>query len=237
MKSSAAHRPSFLGSSIGKKILMAVSGFAFFGFIIGHLAGNLQLFLGPDVFNHYAVTLRKFPAALWGARIMILAMAVLHVWAAVKLTMENRAARPVPYGMKNFREASYASRTMAMSGLIVLAFVVFHLAHLTWGWVHPEHASLIDPSGRHDVYSMTVLGFQTPWIAGFYIVAIYLLCLHLSHGLSSMLQTIGVTNERTLPRARAIGAAVAWTIFAGYAAIPASVLAGIVKLPEWVPVR
>ncbi|MGQ0644841.1 MAG: succinate dehydrogenase cytochrome b subunit [Elusimicrobiota bacterium] len=221
-------------SSIGKKILMAASGLVLLGFVVGHLLGNLQIFLGQEKVNAYAVFLKGMPAPLWSARVFLLLMLAAHVWTAVVLTRENRAARPVAYARKDFVKASYASRTMMMSGLIVFAFIVYHLLHFTFGAVHAETFSLQDPKGRHDVYSMMVMGFRNPFISGAYLAGVFLLGLHLSHGLSSAFQTLGLSNEKVLPVLRRLGSAAGWLIFLGYAAIPAAVLLGFVQLPEGV---
>lgn len=225
-------------SSLGKKYLMALSGIALFGFVIGHLLGNLQVFAGPDKLNSYAALLKSQPLLLWGARLGILAMAALHVASAITLSAQNRAARPVPYG--NGRPAvaaSYASRTMVMSGLILASFIVYHLLHYTllvpavnftgqdFGALHEKVKEGVD---RHDVYRMLILGFRQPLVAGFYVLSMGLLCLHLSHGLSSMFQSLGVTRFSRECRDR-FAKAVAVVIFLGYASIPIAVLCGLGK--------
>lgn len=213
---------------------MAVSGLALFGFIVGHLAGNLQIFLGQEKINAYAAFLKSYPGALWAARIGLLVMAVIHVWAAVKLALENRAARPVAYAGHKFRKATYASRTMHYSGFIVLAYIVYHLMHFTFGGAHAQYFHLQDAQGRHDVYSMMVLSFQQPAITIAYIIAMLLLGWHLSHGLSSLFQTVGLNNDRLRRRLSWGGSLVAWAIFLGYSAIPLGVWLGFVKLPPGV---
>ena len=171
---------------------------------------------------------------LWLARITLLAMVGIHIWTAVSLTLENRAARPVPYTVKQYKKASYASRTMAISGFIVLAFIVYHLMQYTFMVTHPFYRDLKDPLGRHDVYSMIVFGFSKPYIAGWYVIGIFLLCLHLSHGISSMFQSIGFNNEATRSRLTWAGKIVSWAIFVGYISIPVAVQAGLLPLPNWV---
>jgi succinate dehydrogenase / fumarate reductase, cytochrome b subunit len=220
-------------SSLGKKYLMAVSGLALYGFVVTHLLGNLQIFLGPDAINDYAKMLRGMPAALWLARLFLVAMAGLHIWAAVRLALENRAARPVPYVKKDFVRASYASRTMVWSGVIVAAYVVYHILHFTVGVAQPSIFHLKDPAGRYDIYSMMVLGFQNPWVSGVYVFSLFLLCLHMSHGFSSLFQSLGLNNGKSLPVLGRLGQVLAWSIFAGYASIPAAVLLGLVRLPPW----
>jgi succinate dehydrogenase / fumarate reductase, cytochrome b subunit len=232
----------FFQSSLGKKYVMAITGIVLFIFVIMHMLGNLQIFLGPAGINTYAEFLHTNPGLLWSARLGLLIMIALHIAAAVKLSAENRAARPVNYATPKFAAASYASRTMLMSGLIVFVFIIYHLLHFTVQapGVHllgPEHPDLptgrfVDlqdplagPNGRHDVYRMMVVGFSSFLVSGFYIVGVALLMLHLSHGVSSMFQSLGLNNKRygRLIDRFALGAAI--LIFAGYISIPLAVLA------------
>src|SRR5688572_15081072 len=183
-------------SSLGKKYIMAVTGCALFIFVIGHLIGNLQIFLGPDVLNQYGHFLQTNWEIKWPARIGLLAMVVLHIVSAVRLTAENRAARGQAYVDWKPAGASYASRTMMMSGLIIAAFVVYHLLHYTVttpavNFKDVDFATFKDAQGRHDIYKMMIVGFSNPWVSLFYIVSVALLCLHLSHGVSSMFQSLG----------------------------------------------
>ena len=213
---------------------MAFSGAALVGFIIAHLAGNLQIFWGQEPLNAYAVFLRRIGELLWFARIFLIAMVVIHIWTSVQLSLENAAARPQAYAQKRYIKASLASRTMIWSGLIVLAFIIYHLLHFTFLKVHPQYSHLIDAQGRHDVYSMVVLSFQRWPISLVYIISVVLLCFHLSHGISSMFQSLGFNNLRVRPALSVWGAAVAWLICIGYVSIPVAVLTGIVKLPPGV---
>ena len=222
---------SYFGTSTGKKYMMAVSGAALFAFIIGHLLGNLQIFLGPDALNHYSAFLRSTGELLWMARAGLLVMAGIHIWTATVLTLENRAARPAPYACKDYIAASYASRTMHWSGIIVVTYLVYHLMHFTFGKVHPELYAVTDALGRHDVYRMVVTSFQQPTIAAVYILANLLLGIHLSHGIYSGFQSLGLLTEPLRPRLRTLSYMIGYGIFLGYAAIPVSVLAGIVRLP------
>lgn len=225
-------------SSLGKKYLMALSGIALFVFVIGHLVGNLQVFAGPDKLNAYAALLKSQPLLLWGARLGLLAMVGIHVASAITLAAQNRAARPVAYASgKPPIAASYASRTMVMSGLIVASFILYHLLHytvlvpavnLTGKDFSQLHETVKEGVERHDVYRMLVLGFRQPVVAGFYLISMALLCLHLSHGLSAMFQSLGVTRFSRGGRdcfARAVGI----LIFLGYASIPLAVLFGLGK--------
>jgi len=222
------------GSSLGKKYVMAVSGCVLFLFVVGHLAGNLQVFLGPEAINRYGHFLQSNVEIIWPARIFLLVMIGLHIWSAAKLTRENRAARPVPYANWNPTVASYASRTMLMSGLIVLTFIIYHLLHYTLmvkaiNFTGQDFHPLLDQEGRHDIFKMMILGFSQPMVSVFYIVAIGLLCLHLSHGVSAMFQSLGCKNKTYGPFLDKLALAFAWFIFLGYISIPVAILLGYGK--------
>ncbi|MEW6050553.1 MAG: succinate dehydrogenase cytochrome b subunit [Candidatus Zixiibacteriota bacterium] len=218
-------------SSVGKKILMAVTGFVSFGYVVGHMAGNLQIFVGQDRLNAYAEALHSLGAMLWLIRLFLLACIVIHIWMGIQLKLENWSARPVGYRKRDTVQASLASRTMIWTGLLIGTFVVYHLLHFTVRTTDPRFADLVDSLGRYDVYSMVILGFRNLYISGFYIVAVGLLCYHLSHGIASMFQTIGWCNERVKTPLERISMAVSTLIFLGYISVPIAVLAGVVKLP------
>jgi succinate dehydrogenase / fumarate reductase cytochrome b subunit len=213
-----------LRSTVGAKVVMALTGIALLGFVLAHMAGNLQVFAGREKLNAYAKTLQDLGPLLWVARIGLLAVFVLHVATAFRLNALGRAARPVPYAVVTPNASTYASRTMIWSGVVVLAFVVFHLAHFTFGRVHPEAYGKLDASGRHDVYAMVVLGFRVPWIAVSYVVAQVLLGLHLSHGASSLFQTLGCTSPRLECAKRAAGPVLATLVVLGNCAMPLAIL-------------
>jgi succinate dehydrogenase / fumarate reductase, cytochrome b subunit len=215
---------TYIRSSIGMKQLMAVTGLILLGFVIAHLLGNLLIFAGPDAINSYAVGLRDLGPLLWIARLILLGAVLLHIFAAVRLVSINRAARPVRYQVFKPRITPYYARAMAWTGLIVAAFVVFHLLHLTFGAVYPEHFELVDAEGRHDVYTMTVLGFQNVVVSGFYVVAVGLLALHLAHGIPSLFQSLGLRHPKYTPTIAKVGFWLAVLLFIGYVSIPAAVL-------------
>jgi len=222
------------GSSLGKKYIMAVSGCVLFLFVVGHLLGNLQIFLGADVINRYGHFLQSNPELIWPARIVLLAMVGLHIWAAVKLTMENRAARPVAYAQYEVVAASYASRTMFMSGLIILVFIIYHLLHFTVqvqqiNFTGESFIDFHDAQQRHNIFKMMVVGFSNLWVSGFYLLGMGLLCLHLSHGVSSMFQSIGWKNKAFGPLLDRFARAAAFVIFIGYSSIPVAILFGYGK--------
>jgi succinate dehydrogenase / fumarate reductase cytochrome b subunit len=216
-------------SSVGKKFIMAVTGLALFFFVLGHMVGNLQVFLGPDSINRYGAFLHGLGDLLWAVRLALLAMVLLHIWSAIKLTQENRAARPQPYARHEVVAASYASRTMIWSGLIIAAFVIYHLLHFTVGvkavnLTGQDFESFKDAEGRHDVFAMVVLGFRNPLVSLFYIIAMILLCLHLGHGVSAMFQSLGWKSPAYAPAIDCGARAISWIICAGYISIPISVL-------------
>jgi len=216
-------------SSLGKKFLMAITGAGLFLFVIGHLLGNLQIFLGPEAINRYGHFLQTTPEILWPARIGLLVFVAVHIWASISLTLENRAARGTRYEVKEVVDASLASRTMIWSGLIILAFVAFHLAHYTLMVVYPGFRDLRDANGWHDIYRMMIIGFSNSWVSGFYVLSIGLLCIHLGHGVGAMFQSLGLKNQTytgAIVRFSIIAAAI---IFLGYISIPLAVLAGVLK--------
>lgn len=215
---------TFLQSAIGKKVVMAVTGVILVGFVLAHMAGNLQVYLGPEAMNAYAAALRELlhGAGLWIARLVLLAAVGLHVWAATSLTLQSRAARPVGYRRFQAREATYASRTMRWSGVLLALFILFHILHLTTGTVHPSFET-------HDVYHNFVAGFRSVPVAVVYIVAMVLLGLHLRHGVWSMLQTLGVSHPRYERVAKVAAAAVATVVVVGNVSFPVAVLLGWIE--------
>lgn len=237
---------SLFRSSIGRKVLMAVTGLFLIGFVVGHLVGNLQVFQHPDHLNGYAQFLQQLGPWLWVARGVLLVSVVIHVWAATVLTLENNRARgPEAYRIKHTIRATLASRTMRLTGYVVLAFVVYHLAHFTWGSVSRESFKdnlelytmqsdykfagipVVKAGAEvHDVHEMVVLGFSHPLVSLFYIVAVGLLSFHLLHGLDSMFQTLGLRSGRWSGALRTIAVVFCVTYFAGNLLIPGAVLAG-----------
>jgi len=216
-------------SSIGAKQVMAVTGLLLFVFVVAHLLGNLLVFAGREATNGYAHKLREMGALLWAARIGLLAVFLAHVGSGVRLWQLNRAARPDGYSEANHLAASYAGRTIVMSGLLILAYVVYHLMHFTLGVTNPEYLTFKDPLGHADVYRMVVAGFSRPVISGVYAVSMILLGLHLSHGLQSFFQTLGLNHPAYNPFFRKVGPVAAVVIAIGYISIPLAVLAGLVK--------
>jgi succinate dehydrogenase / fumarate reductase cytochrome b subunit len=217
-------------SHIGKKALVAITGLFMVFFLIMHLLGNLEIYAGPEATNQYAVLLRTFPKVLWGFRIALIASVICHVWLTIVLTKASRAARPHGYAVKKTRKATLSSRTMFISGLTVLAFIAYHLAHYTFLISNPEYAYLVDHAGRHHVYNMVVMGFSEPIISIFYIVAVGLLGFHISHGISSAARTLGLSDPISYKKVQQGALAFAVLISLLFASIPISVMLGFIPL-------
>ena len=218
-------------SAVGKKAVMAVSGLILFGFVVGHMAGNLKLYGGPEALNHYAEGLRTFltpilprEGALWIARIVLIVAVVFHIHSAYALTMMNRAARPVAYRDREYVKGTYAARTMRWGGVIVLLFIIYHLLHFTFGWskVHPDFV-------HGEVYHNVVTGFRVWWVSAFYILANLALGLHLYHGVWAMFSSLGVTHGQVDRWRRPFATAFAVLVTLGNLSFPLSVLLGIVR--------
>lgn len=224
----------FWHSSIGKKILVAVTGAFLVLYLIGHMGGNLLAFLGAEAINDYAEFLHHMGhgAGIWVARALLLGAFVLHIVATVSLVRKNRAAREDRYACEETSVASRSSRIMIWSGLVVLAFVVFHILHFTVR-VDPELAAMKDPAHpeRHDVYGMVVAGFQNPLVVLFYVVGVTLLCSHLSHGIASVFQTLGWRSSKTRTAEKSLGWAVAVVLWLGFLAVPVSAITGVFGAP------
>jgi succinate dehydrogenase / fumarate reductase cytochrome b subunit len=220
----AAGSLRFWQTTVGKKAIMAVTGFILFGFIVAHLLGNLQIFLPPEKINHYSAVLKSMPTLLWVARIILLIAVGLHIWSSFQLWVLQRAARPVPYIKKTNLNSTYASRTMLWSGPIVLAFLVYHLLQFTFGIVHPG-----GPFDPQNVYNNVIYGFQIWPVSLFYILAMIMLCYHLYHGLWSMFQSLGFSHPVYTPWLQRFAKIVAILIAIGEISMPIAVLAGFIK--------
>lgn len=228
MSATAASFPAvglrFWQTTVGKKAIMAVTGVVLFGFIVGHLLGNLQIYEAPEKINHYAAFLKSHLGLLWFTRITLLVAVGLHIWSSFELWLLQREARPIKYVKKVNMHSTYASRTMLWSGPIILAFVIWHLLQFTFGAVHPGA-----PFSEENVYNNVVYGFQVLPVSVFYIIAMIMLCYHLYHGLWSMFQSLGLSHPVYTPWIQRIARTVAILIAIGYISIPVSVLAGFVK--------
>jgi len=212
----------FYESTIGKKAIMAVTGLILFGFLIAHMLGNLQIFLGPAVMNHYAETLHGNPPLLWTVRTILFISVVLHIWASISLSMLKREARPVAYVKHKPVQSSWASRTMMLSGPIIAAFVIFHLLHLTTGTIHPQFVPL-------HAFENLVNGFLVIPFAVAYIIAMIFIGFHLNHGIWSMFQSVGFSHPRYTPMIKKFAAVFSWILIAGFVSVPIAVLTGLVR--------
>ena len=221
-----------LNSSLGLKYVMGLTGVALLGFVVMHMLGNLQVFLGEDALNAYAAKLQTLGPQLWVARIGILVIFTEHIGAALKLNGINQNARDRGYQVQETIQASWASRYMVMTGLVVLGFVVLHLAHFTLKigpWA--EFADMHTADGHHNVYAMVIAGFKghatgIP-MALIYVACNLLLALHISHGASSLFQSLGVNHPRYQPLFRSLGPLLGVTIAVGNLAIPLAVMFGL----------
>ena len=222
-------------SSLGKKYIMALTGVALFGFVIGHLIGNLQVFGPPEMINSYAHFLKSKPGLLWGARLGLLVVVALHIASAVTLSALNKAARPEPYAGKSAYGSTVASRYMLVSGLVIAAFIIYHLAHFTallpginGTGDFRKLTTVLHGETVPDVYAMMVVGFQVWWVVLFYLVAQAMLFAHLGHGLASMFQSLGFRNHVWWPRVQGLAKLASLAIFIGYAAMPLAIFLRVV---------
>lgn len=217
----------FFRSSVGAKVLMALTGLLMWGFLIGHLLGNLQVFLPAaeggylgQQMNDYAYFLKTTPSLLWGTRVALLLSIVLHAAFGIRLSRLNRAARGRSYDRWTPRASTVASRYMVLSGLIIFSFVVFHLAHFTLGYVDPAGFAVKDQAGHHDVYGMMWAAFRHPGIVVFYVVGMALLFMHLFHGSVSLFQSVGLRSTAWTPVIALVAKAIVFGLLVGFAAIP-----------------
>lgn len=238
-----------LRSSLGKKYLTAVTGLLLAGFLVAHLTGNLLIYVGPGAINEYAHKLKTMPMVVivWGARAALLTFFLTHIINGVRLSMQNRSARPIRYHGQKTRVASVGSRTMIWSGIVIALFVAYHLAHFTLHWTSSDIANLApyyDPTAlkaaggdtslvpehyiMFDVYTMVVMSFQNIYLSALYIVSMIALWFHLCHGTSSVFQTLGVNFPRIKFLTNLVGPIFATILLVGNSSIPIAVLSGIV---------
>jgi len=215
-----------LNSSIGLKITMALTGVILSGFVLVHMLGNLQVYQGPEALDAYGKLLRKEPALLWTFRLVLLSAVGLHIWAFLALTRKNLQARPQAYQARKYKESSLASRSMIITGPLILAFIIYHILHLTTGTVHPDFQ---EGAVYHNlVAGLKGLGGIVGWI---YIVAMIMLAFHLWHGVWSMFQTLGAPEDRYRSLGRRFATIFTILVTLGFASVPLAVLTGFLKLP------
>ena len=209
-------------TSVGKKVVMAATGVMFFGFLVIHMLGNLQIFLGAEKLDAYAAFLHSNPGLVWAMRLLLIGAVGLHVLAATQLTLQSWRARPRKYVRQRFQETDYAARTMRWSGPLLGLFILYHLLHFTVGTVHPTFVA-------GEVYANVVAGFSSPAIAGVYIVAMVLLGLHMYHGLWSLFQTLGANHPRYNHLRRGFAVVATLVVACGNISMPVAVLVGLIK--------
>ncbi|MBV9079767.1 MAG: succinate dehydrogenase cytochrome b subunit [Elusimicrobia bacterium] len=212
----------FFSSTIGKKVVVALTGIILVGFVIGHMAGNLQVFEGPQKINDYSAYLKHATILLWGTRIVLLVSVTLHILCTVQLKALDVKSRPVGYVMYEPVQASRPSRFMIWSGAFLGLYIVYHIMHLTLG-VHPNFS-------KTDIYSNIVYGFSQWPVAVVYILAMISLGFHLHHGVYSVFQTLGLNHPKYNPWRRCLALGVAWVVAVGFASIPVAVLAGVLRI-------
>lgn len=222
-------RVSCFQSSLGSRVVVALTGLGLAGFVVFHMLGNFQVFEGPDALNSYASLLRDMPILLWTVRLGLVGVAVLHVMLAIQLALRNRRARPVAYAVREYRNASLASRTMAITGSLLLLFIVFHLLHLTVGLVDPSVPDRLDARGHLDVYGKIVHAFGNPLYVVLYLIGQLVLGVHLSHAVSSSLQTLGFEHAAFNRLFKTAGPAVALFVVLGNLSIIVAVFLGFVR--------
>jgi len=215
-----------LSDSIGRKAVVAVTGLFMVLFVVVHLLGNSTIFAGPDGINAYAEKLHGLGPFVWAFRLVMLCLLGLHVIFAVLLTLENRAANPDKYAVKKMLKANFASETMIWTGLLLLSFLVYHLLQFT-ARVTPDIVLGNDAKNRVDVFTMVFTSFRITPIALVYVAAMVTLFLHLSHGIQSIFQSIGLNNDKTMPQFSVLGKVLSAIFLVGYSAIPVLILVGI----------
>lgn len=231
-----------LGSTIGLKAIMALTGLLLVGFVFVHMVGHLQMFgehdKAQEAYNSYAHLLQSLGGLKWAARLGLLGATGLHIWAFVQLAGRNRAARPENYAENKWLAASAAAKSMRVSGPIVLFFIIYHLLHFTALKVTADgyegmlytlqsgaHKGLVVP----DAYGRMVAAFTNPLLTGIYVIAVALLGMHLAHGIQSSIQTLGLNNGTYRPLVRKLGPALAALVVLGFVAVPLAIAAGVIR--------
>ena len=219
-------------STIGKKMIMAVTGLMMVGFVIGHMAGNLQVFIGPAKMNGYAAFLKSTGELLWVVRLGLIGAVLLHVLMAWQLSRIAAQARPVAYERRDPQVSTIASRTMRWGGVLLLVFIIFHILHFTTGTVFPaaSRPDAMYPAYSHgDVYGNVISAFRVPWVVAFYVVAMLFRLLHLFHGAWSSVRTLGLTKPSRHPLHRRVSTVIAVIVWLGFTAVPVAVFLGVIR--------
>lgn len=221
-KGARRSRLGLLTSAVGLKLVIAVTGVVLSGFVLGHMVGNLKTFEGEEALNAYGELLHFEPALLWTARVVLLTAVGLHIWAYLQLYRSNWAARSQRYKVKAHRESTLSSRSMWLTGPLVLGFIVYHILHLTTGTVHPSFV-------EGDVYHNVTAGLSVAPVAIFYVLAMAALGFHLWHGVYSLFTTLGASQPKLQRFGHSFAMGFTLIVVAGFAAVPLSILAGLVK--------
>ncbi len=219
-------------STIGKKVIMAVTGLMLVGFVIGHMAGNLQVFLGPAKMNGYAAFLKSTGELLWLVRIGLLVAVLLHILMAWQLTQIKTSARPVDYALRAPQVSTVASRTMRWGGVLLLVFIVFHILHFTTGTLFgiASRPDAVYPAfSASNVYGNVISAFHRPWVVLFYVVSMLFLMLHLFHGAWSSVRTLGFAKSSQHPLHRRVATAIALVVWLGFTAVPVAAFLGVIR--------
>ena len=222
---------SFFKGMVGRKIVMAGSGLLMVLFVVGHLLGNSTIYWGAGGINAYAEKLHALVPVVWGYRVVMVGVLSLHIFFGIQLSLENNSAKPQGYAVDRSLSATFGGSSMIWTGLIIGGFLVYHLLHFTFQVTNPELSAVrhLDAMGRPDVFRMVVQSFQKTFISLVYAGALTALAFHLSHGIQSIFQSLGLNNDRTLPVIVQSGKAAAVMLYAGYIAIPLIILIGILK--------
>lgn len=219
-------------STIGKKVIMAVTGIILVAFVVLHMLGNLQVFIGPEKMNTYSAFLKSLGELLWLARLILLVALILHVTMAYQLAQRSRQARPIGYQRRDPQVSTVASRTMRWGGVLILVFVVFHILHFTTGTVFPwaSRPDALYPAFSHtDVYGNVIAAFRSPWVVTFYVVVMLFLLLHLFHGAWASVRTLGLVKPSPRPLQRHLATVIALGVWLGFTAIPIAVFLGVIR--------
>ena len=221
---------TFIKNMVGRKIVMSITGLAMIFFVTLHLLGNISFFSGPDGINAYAKIIQSLGPFRWVFRVILAAVLGLHMVFGIQFTLENRTSGVQKYAVNKHLSATAAGKNMIWTGLLIALYLGYHLLHFTVQVITPEFSAIrnLDALGRPDVFSMVVRSFRNIFVSVVYVMAMAAVGLHLSHGLQSMVQTLGLNSERTLPVMVKVGAAAALALFLGYVAIPAGIMSGLV---------
>ncbi len=218
-----------LTESVGKKVLMAITGQVLVLFVVAHVIGNSTIYFNG--LNAYAEHLHALAALVWTNRFVMLAVLSIHIFLGISLTLENSSANPQAYAVNKSLRATFASKNMIWTGLVIGAFILYHLLHFTFQVTNPETAALsnMDAAGRPDVTGMVIAGFQSITISVIYIISMAALLLHLSHGIQSTFQSLGLSNDNALPVFEKAGSFMAYVLFIAFILIPVVIVIGFMK--------